>query len=94
MSIKKVICCCGAGVASSYIVQMNACDILNNAGIGEVEVQHAAVSDIKECIADLFIVSKDLSEFIDHVGKDNMIVLENIIDKHELQEKLSLCFGF
>ena len=39
-------------------------------------------------LADLFVVGRDLADFIKDIPDEQKIVLVNIIDKNELEEKL------
>ena len=43
--------------------------------------------------ADLFIVGRDLGDFIAGVPDNEKVVLDNILDKEELKAKLSEKFG-
>ena len=43
--------------------------------------------------ADLFIVARDLEDFIANIPEDEKIVLSNILDKDEMKEKLTEKFG-
>ena len=88
MAIRKIMCCCGSGVGSSFIVEMNVNDVLKAMGVEGVEVTHSTISDIHPGAADLFIVGNDLADFIKDVPEEQKITLVNIIDKKELQAKL------
>lgn len=46
MRIKSIMCCCGGGVGSSFIVQMNVESLLKKHGIEGVSVDHVSVSEI------------------------------------------------
>ncbi len=92
MGINKIMCCCGSGLGSSMLVRMNVEKVLKNHGRGDIEVVHSSVSDAVENAADLFVVGGDLEEFVD--GLPNKIILENIMDVQELEEKLSAKLGF
>ena len=39
-------------------------------------------------MADLFVVDRDLADFIKGVPDERKVVLTNIVDKNELKEKL------
>ena len=41
----------------------------------------------------LFIVARDLEDFIADIPEDEKIVLSNILDKDEMKEKLTEKFG-
>jgi len=87
MKVEKIMCCCGSGLGSSMLVRMNVESILKKHGVDrEIEVIHSSVSDAVETAADLFVVGSDLEEFVQHLP--NKIILSNIMDKVELENKL------
>ena len=93
MAIQKILCCCGSGLGSSLMVEMQIQDVLNELGVSGVEVEHSTVSDVTPGAADLFIVARDLEDFIAGIPEDEKIVLSNILDKDEMKEKLTEKFG-
>ena len=93
MAIQKILCCCGSGLGSSLMVEMQIQDVLNELGVSGVEVEHSTVSDVMPGAADLFIVGRDLGDFIAGVPDNEKVVLDNILDKEELKEKLTEKFG-
>ena len=70
------------------MVEMNIQGVLKKMGVEGVEVVHSTTSDVHPGAADLFVVGRDLADFIKDVDKDEIIVLQNIVDKGELEEKL------
>lgn len=84
--INSILCCCGSGLGSSMLVRMNVEKVLKKLGITGISVSHSSLSDAVEGAADLFIVGKDLEEFVN--GLSNKIVLNNIMDMKELEEKI------
>ena len=42
--IRKIMCCCGSGLGSSLMVQMNIEKALKNLGIEGVEADHTSLS--------------------------------------------------
>lgn len=93
MTIHKILCCCGSGLGSSLIVHMNTEEVVKKLGHPEIEVDHSTISDIHEGAADLFVVGGDLADFVNNVPDDKKIVLKNILDKNELEEKLKAYLG-
>ncbi|NLH91921.1 MAG: PTS sugar transporter subunit IIB [Atopobium sp.] len=93
MAIKKILCACGSGLGSSMIVHMNTEEILKKIGHPEVEVDHSTISDINPEAADLFVVGGDLADFVSNVPDEKKIILKNILDKNELEEKLKAHLG-
>lgn len=90
MKVNKIMCCCGSGIGSSMLVDMNTNAALKDMGITGVQVSHTTLSEVRSTDADLFIVGNDLKELMKKKGvsEDRIIVLMNIVDKNELEEKL------
>lgn len=88
MELRKVMCACGSGLGSSLMVQMNVEDVLKKLGFEGVEVTHSTTSDVQPGAADLFVVGRDLADFIQGIPEEQKVVLVNIIDKGELEQKL------
>ncbi|MBY4797202.1 PTS sugar transporter subunit IIB [Collinsella sp. AGMB00827] len=86
--MKKIMCACGSGLGSSLMVEINIQDVLKKMGVEGVQVEHTTVSDVKPGAADLFVVGRDLADFIKGVPAEQVVVLNNIVDKGELEEKL------
>ncbi|WP_298580333.1 PTS sugar transporter subunit IIB [uncultured Olegusella sp.] len=93
MAIRKIMCACGSGLGSSLIVHMNTEEVVKKLGHSEIEVDHTTVSDINPTAADLFVVGADLGDFIANIPDDRKVVLTNILDKAELEEKLKAKLG-
>ncbi|MDF9823834.1 PTS system ascorbate-specific IIB component [Breznakia sp. PF5-3] len=87
MEIKRIMCCCGSGLGSSMLVRMNVEKALGKLGYSGIDVSHSSVSDAVEGAADLFVVGKDLEEFVSSLP--SVIILDNIMDMNELETKLS-----
>ena len=86
--IKKIMCACGSGLGSSLMVEMNIKDVLKKLGVEGVQVVHSTTSDVQPGAADLFVIGRDLADFIKGVDEEQKVVLTNIVDKKELEEKL------
>ena len=87
------MCACGSGLGSSLMVEMNINDVLKKMGRTDIQVSHSTTSDVKPGAADLFVVGRDLADFIKDVPEDSKVILNNIVDKNELQEKLTEAFA-
>ena len=81
--IKSIMCCCGSGLGSSMLVRMNVEKTLQKIGVSGVSVTHSSLS---EGAADLFVVGKDLENFVKQLPR--VVILDNIMDKTELENKL------
>ncbi|WP_293826736.1 PTS sugar transporter subunit IIB [uncultured Parolsenella sp.] len=86
MKVRSIMCCCGGGVGSSFIVQINVQDVLKKHGIEGISVDHVSVSEISMHQVDLFVVGGDLTAFL--ADKPRVITLDNIMSKDELETKL------
>lgn len=84
--IKKILCFCGSGLGTSFLMAMNAKKALNNLGITDVEVDHTTIDDVIPGAADLFICGADLLPNAEKAGK--AIGLNNMVSMDEMTEKL------
>jgi PTS system ascorbate-specific IIB component len=82
----KIAAVCGSGLGSSFMVEMNIKSILEKLGKNGVEVTHFDVGSAVPGSADYFFIGKDLKNSVH--GLENVVVLDSIIDKNELEEKL------
>nr|WP_072514146.1 PTS sugar transporter subunit IIB [Ndongobacter massiliensis] len=90
MAVKKIMCCCGSGIGSSLMVRLNVEKVLKKMGKDGIEVVHSTTSDAQPGAADIFVVGKDLEDFV--ATLPNKVVLHNIMSLDELEEKLSAEF--
>ena len=88
--IKKVLCFCGSGLATSFMMEMNAKKALKSLGITDVEVDHTTIDDIVPGAADLFICGADLLPNAEKAGK--AIGLNNMVSMEEMTQKLKEVF--
>lgn len=88
MAIKKIMCACGSGLGSSLMVQMNIDDVLRDLGKTDVTVDHTTISDVVPGAADLFVIGRDLENFVSDIPEEQKVILVNIVDKDELKTKL------
>ena len=89
MAIRKIMCACGSGLGSSLIAHMNTEEVVKKLGHPEIEVDHTTISDINPTAADLFVVGADLGDFISNIPDEQKVVLTNILDKNELEQKIA-----
>ena len=73
-------------IESSMLVRMNVEKTLQKIGVSGVSVTHSSLSDAAEGAADLFVVGKDLENFVKQLPR--VVILDNIMDKTELENKL------
>lgn len=86
MKIRRILCCCIAGMGSSFIVEMNLKKVLNKLNMSDVEVDHAGIYDATPGAADLYICSSDVYEECLKAG--DTIPLDRLTDIDELERKL------
>ncbi|QKJ87945.1 PTS system, ascorbate-specific IIB component [Paramixta manurensis] len=87
----KIMAICGSGLGSSFMVEMNIKKVLKKLEI-EAEVEHSDLSSATPDAADLFVMAKDIAESAS-VPKDQLLVINNIIDINELETKLAAYFA-
>ncbi|PTH48242.1 PTS sugar transporter subunit IIB [Staphylococcus arlettae] len=84
----KILVVCGHGLGSSFMVEMNAQEALKNLNAPtDITVEHSDVMTASSDMAELFICGRDLEENTKNLG--DVLVLDNILDKEELQTKLN-----
>lgn len=86
MKIKKILCFCGSGLGTSFVMEMNVKKALKNLGITDIEVEHSTIDDVMPGSADLFICGADLLPNALKAGK--AIGLNNMVSVEEIQTKL------
>ncbi len=84
--IKKILCFCGSGLGTSFVMEMNVKKALANLGITGVEVGHSTIDDVMPGAADLFVCSADLVKNAEKAGK--AIGVKNMVSVQEIQDKL------
>lgn len=88
--IKKIMCFCGSGLGTSFMMEMNCKKALKALNITGVEVIHTTIDDVMPGAADLFICGADLLPKAESAGK--AIGLNNMISMDEITEKLKEAF--
>ena len=83
----KILVCCGSGLGSSFMIEMNIQNVLNEMGIKGIEVAHSDLSSAKGTPAEIYVATKDLSSRLEGLGGE-VVSLNNMIDSNELKEKL------
>jgi len=84
--MKKVVCICGSGLGSSFLVEMNVKAVLKDLGLSDIEVEHTDLGSAWPGIADLIVCGKDLYDNLERFG--DTLPLDNIMDKVELKGKM------
>lgn len=89
--IRKIMCFCGSGLGSSFMMEVNVQKVLSNLGITGVTVEHTTLSEIRPGIADLYVCGEDLEAQAKKAGP--CIALRNLVSIPELTEKLKDYFS-
>lgn len=83
----KFLCICQSGLGSSFMVQMNIQNILNDLGLGdEVTVEHSDVGSTTADLADYFFVESTLGDAVASLPQDKVVFLKSLIDQAEIRE--------
>ena len=90
MAVKKIMCTCGQGLGSSFLVEMNVQKVLKKLGLEHIEVSHGSTSEVYAGVADLFVVGADIYDSVERYG--DVIPLRNIVSLAETEEKLTTYF--
>ena len=85
--MRKIVCICGSGLGSSFLVEMNVKVVLKELGLEDIEVEHTDLGSAWPGIADVIVCGSDLYDNLQRFG--DTIALKNIMDKDELRLKLS-----
>lgn len=85
--MRKIVCICGSGLGSSFLVEMNVKVVLKELGLHDIEVEHTDLGSAWPGLADVIVCGADLYDNLNKFG--DTISLKNIMDKDELRLKLS-----
>lgn len=83
----KILVCCGSGLGSSFMIEMNVENALRELGVSGVELDHSDLGSAKGYNADLYIGTRDIAPELETIGKP-VISLNNMLDNDELKKKL------
>ena len=82
----KILAVCGSGLGTSFMVEMNINQILEELGITGIDVSHSDLSSATPNDADVFFLAKDIADGGMHLGE--VVILDSIIDMDELRTKV------
>ena len=83
----KILVCCGSGLGSSFMIEMNIKKALQEIG-AEAEVNHSDLSSAAGIKADIYVGTRDIATQLVGLGGE-VVSLNNMIDKKELAEKIA-----
>ncbi len=86
----KIMAVCGAGLGSSFMMEMNIKKVINKLGI-QAEVEHCDLGSVTADAAEVFVMGRDIA-YSANLPENKLIVISNIIDIKELEEKLNAYF--
>lgn len=84
----NVLCVCSVGVGSSLMLKMNAEKILKAQGY-QVKAENTNVSGASGLKTDILITTPDVYPQIRNCEAKQTILMQNMVSKKELGEKLS-----
>lgn len=82
----KILVCCGSGLGSSFMIEMNIKNVLKELGVEGVSVDHSDLSSAGGIKADFYVGTRDIASNLEGLG--TTISLNSMIDKAELKEKI------
>lgn len=84
----KILVCCGSGLGSSFMIEMNVKTVLKELGVEGVSVDHSDLSSASGIKADIYLGTRDIASNLVSLGQT--ISLNSMIDKKELKEKIEI----
>ncbi|WP_217550122.1 PTS sugar transporter subunit IIB [Pantoea sp. GbtcB22] len=87
----KIMAVCGAGLGSSFMMEMNIKKVLKKLEV-TAEVEHSDLGSVTSDLANVFIMGRDIA-YSANLPSEKVIVINNIIDIKELEEKLKEYFN-
>lgn len=82
----KILVCCGSGLGSSFMIEMNINKVLGELGV-QAEVEHSDLSSAKAMKADIYVGTRDIASQLESLDGE-VVSLNSMIDLAELKEKL------
>lgn len=83
----KILVCCGSGLGSSFMIEMNINKVLKEMNIKNVEVDHTDLGSAKGTKADIYLGTRDIASQLTSIG-GQVISLNSMLDMKELKTKL------
>ncbi|MCO6530205.1 MAG: PTS sugar transporter subunit IIB [Lactobacillus panisapium] len=81
---------CQSGLGSSFMVQMNIQNILEEENVKtDIKVDHSDIGSTTEDQADYFFLDPTLETSAGNLPKDKIVILNSLIDADELKEKVN-----
>ncbi|MCU5775283.1 PTS sugar transporter subunit IIB [Erwiniaceae bacterium BAC15a-03b] len=87
----KIMAVCGAGLGSSFMMEMNIKKVLKKLEI-TADVDHSDLGSVTPDAADVFVMAKDIA-YSANLPENKVIIINNIIDLKEVEDKISAWFN-
>lgn len=84
----KILVCCGSGLGSSFMIEMNIKNVLKELQVENVTVNHSDLTSAAGIKADIYVATKDIAVNLTSLG--TTVSLNNMIDKKELKDKIEI----
>lgn len=87
----KIIAVCQSGLGSSFMVQMNIQQVMQEEGINadSIQLEHSDVGSVTSESADYFFVESTLAGALSSIPEDKIVSLKSLIDKEEIKKHLN-----
>lgn len=83
--LQTIMCCCGNGLGSSFMLEINVKSALKMLEVDGVMVAHTSLSDLASERFDLIVCAKDLfpecSKYGAAIGLENIMSLDELVTK-------------
>lgn len=83
----KIMAVCGAGLGSSFMMEMNIKKVLKSLNI-TADVEHSDLGSVTPDSSDVFVMGRDIA-YSANLPENKLIILNSIIDIKELEVKLN-----
>ena len=83
----KILVCCGSGLGSSFMMEMNIKNVLKERGV-QGEVTHCDLSSAAGNKSDIYVGTRDIATQLEGLG-GIVVSLNNMIDKKEMKDKIA-----
>mgnify|MGYP004708893487 CR=1 FL=1 len=87
----KIMAVCGSGLGSSFMMEMNIKKVLKLIDV-TADVEHSDLGSVTPDVADVFVMAKDIA-YSANLPEDKVIIINNIIDLKEIEQKVRTYFN-
>ena len=83
----KIFCVCGLGMGTSMMAKMSVDKLCREVGL-EAKVEAIDAGSVKGQKADLVVTTGGIARALGQLKIDEMVVIDNFVDKKKLREEL------